>query len=111
MGEHRDYWVTERKSYYYRRKNAKDDPNTPKKTLVLIIDSMDQNNNAIPNIFAENEDLQRFPARITGVIAHGLPNPFFAFINTRWLGDSNANIYCLLYVLSKVSYVNFLLPL
>ena len=82
MSDHRDYWVTERKSYYYRRKGAKD---SPKKTLVLIIDSMDQNNNAIPNIFADNEDLQRFPARITGVIAHGLKDPFFAFINTRWL--------------------------
>ena len=41
MRKHRDYWVSERKSYYIRRRNA---VLLPDESVVLIIDSMDQNN-------------------------------------------------------------------
>lgn len=62
---------------------------------------MDQNNATVPHLFnAENK--KRYPVRITGVIVHGLLNPFFAFVNTRWRGDSNTNIHCLIQVLNKV---------
>jgi hypothetical protein len=98
MRQHRDYWLKERESYYIRRRDAQTKPD---ESVVLIIDSMDQNNATVPYLF-NAEDRKRYPVRITGVIAHGLPDPYFAFINTRWRGDSNTNIHCLLHVLEKV---------
>lgn len=110
MSKHRDYWVTERKDYYFRRREAKAEQKSKGKderrdTLVLIIDSADQNNHAIPYLFT-SEEIRRYPVRITGVIAHGLTDPFFAFINTRWRGDTNTNLHCLIRVLDKVSVLD-----
>ena len=98
MSEHRDYFVKERHSYYTRRVEAQ---NSEGKCLCLIIDGMDQHHAAIPYLFS-SEDLKRYPVRITGVIAHGLDDPFFAFINTRNRGDSNANIHVLMTIFDKV---------
>ena len=107
MSKHRDYWVEERTDYYSRRSEAKLEQKTKvnerRDTLVLIIDSADQNNHAIPYLFT-SEEIRRYPVRITGVIAHGLADPFFAFINTRWRGDTNTNIHCLILVFDKVCF-------
>lgn len=99
MREHRDYWLRERQGYYIRRRDAQQ---KPEESVVLIVDSMDQNNCVVPYLF-NSEDRKRYPLRVTGIIAHGLENPFFAFTNTRWRGDSNTNIHCILQVLKKVS--------
>ena len=60
MSKHRDYWVTKRKAYYFRRSEAKTEQKTKgsderRDTLVLIIDSADQNNHAIPYLFTSEE--------------------------------------------------------
>lgn len=87
----------ERKEYHKNRAFAK---KYPKDTVVIILDGMDKKKARLPAFFehdgSENEKLD---VRITGAIAHGRPNPFYAWIITQYTAETNTNISCLIQVL------------
>lgn len=74
--------------------------------LCIIIDSMDQWKTSIPCYFSKEES-DKFKIRLTGVICHGLLNPFFIFINQHYTGETNTNIHCIISVLDQVSFFSF----
>lgn len=69
--------------------------------LLIHIDGMDQWKCSIPGFFSKEES-QRFKIRLTGVVVHGLADPFFVYINQNHLGETNTNIHCIIDILDKV---------
>ena len=94
----------ERKLYYWKRDFAQKNPD---KMLLINIDSMEQWKASIPGYFSKEES-EKFKIRITGVIAHGMKNPYFAYINHSHTGETNTNIYCIIDVLEQVLLFCFL---
>lgn len=86
----------ERKYYHRNRAFAKENP---KDLLVIIIDGMDKKKTCIPSFFEhDGDDMEKLKVRIIGAIAHGRPNPKYAFLVTRYTSETNTNISCLLQV-------------
>ena len=74
--------------------------------LCIIIDSMEQWKASIPGYFSKEES-EKFKIRLTGVIAHGMKNPYFVYVNLNHTGETNMNIHALIDVLEQVRFCVF----
>lgn len=71
--------------------------------LCIIIDSMEQWKTSIPGYFSKEES-EKFKVRLTGVIAHGMKDPYFLYINHNQTSETNVNIHCLMDVFEQVAF-------
>ena len=94
----------ERKLYYWKRDYARKNPD---KMLCINIDSMEQWKASIPGYFSKEES-EKFKIRLTGIIAHGMKDPYFVYVNLNHTGETNMNIYCLIDVLEQVFFSFFI---
>ena len=94
--EHLNDCRVERKEYHKNRTWAKQNP---KDTLVIILDGMSKKSARLPAFFEhDGKEIDKLDVRIIGAIAHGRPNPFYAWIITQFTSATNTNIACLLQV-------------
>ena len=104
LSQHREWVALERRHYHQIREHAggSDDEHDS-----IHMDAMDWHRTSLPHFPEVAKDLegtyQKYKQKLTGAKAHGLPRPYFLFLNNLSVKpDTNLNIHLLLRILQQL---------